>query len=225
VILLVGCAGNCPTAKRGVEAPAGHDYSFAFLLAGERAGEVDETATAEASAGHRAHIDEMGAEGFLLLAGPFGEPRVNDRWKGIYVFDSPDLDKAHELAKADPAVVAGVFDMELVPWRSDTDLGPMRARLEREKAAGSPFVPAHYVLAIATLEGRGRGAARHLEGSGRIICSGEFGGAREGQSVLFLNADSVEEAKAWLDLGDPQVSWELSSLWATSLLGDLAEAN
>ena len=224
-ILLASCATSTPTGTRAVEAPAGHDYVLAFLLAGARASEIDEAAATDASAGHRAHIEAMGADGTLLLAAPFGEPRANERWRGIYVLDSSDVEKAYALAQADPAVVAGLFDLELMPWRSDVDLRPMRAELEREKAAGEPFVPAPYVLAIGERAGGVRDVLRHLEGRGRILCAGELGGEREGQVLLLLAAETVEEARAWLDSDDLQVRWELSGLWATALLGDLAEGD
>lgn len=223
VILLAGCAASKTTGESGAGAPTGHDYTFAFLLAGTRAGDIDEQTVAEASAGHRAHIEALGAEGDLLLAGPFGEPRANDRWRGIYILDSPDMNVAHELAHADPAVVAGLFELELLPWRSDVDLNPMRALLEQEKAAGMPFMPAAYVLAIGEPGAASREVLDHLEGKGRIICAGELGGARDGQVLMLLTTETVEEARAWLESDGPQVSWELSSLWAAALLGDLAE--
>ncbi len=219
VILLAGCAASNPTG-RGV-----NDYTLAILLSGARASELDETAVAKASAGHRAHIEKLGAEGTLLLAAPFGEPRAHESWRGIYVLDSIDIDQAHELVKADPSIVAGLFELKLMPWRSDVDLRPMRAELERGKAAGAPFVPAAYVMAIGELGGRARDALRLREGNGQIICAGELGGEREGQVLLLLTAETVEEARAWLESGALDAHWELSSLWATDLLGDLAEGD
>ena len=222
VILVAGCAARDPSRMRSVEAPASHDYTLAVLLAGARASEMDEAAVSDASIGHRAHIESMGTEGTLLLAAPFGEPRANESWRGIYVFDLSNVDQAYELARTDPSIVAGLFELKLMPWRSDVDLRPLRAEIERRKAAGAPFVPAAYVLAIGEPGGHVRDLLRHLEGTGRIICAGELGGEREGQVLLLLTAETVEEARAWLGSSNSQVRWELSSLWATELLGGLA---
>ena len=223
--LLAGCAGLDSTGTPSVETLSGHDYVLAFLTFGARAGELDKAAVAAASEGHRAHIDSMGAEGTLLLAGPFGEPRADESWRGIYVFNLSEVDEAYELARSDPSVVAGLFDVMLMPWRSDVDLRPLRTELEEGKAAGAPFVPAAYVLAIGEPTEQMGAVLRRLGGEERIICAGELGGEREGQFLLLLTAETVEEARAWLESGDPRADWELSSLWATAVLGGLAERN
>ena len=219
VALVASCAGLDSNGSQNAESSSGHDYVLAFLKTGARAGELDVAAVATASTGHRAHIEKMGAEGRLLLAGPFGEPRAQEDWRGIFVFDLSDVDQADELAQSDPSVVAGLFDVTVLPWRSDVDLRPMRDELEQEKAAGAPFVPAAYVLATGESTQRVPGLLRELEAEERLICSGELGE----ELLLLLTAETVEEAQAWLDAGDPEGSWELSSLWATALLGGLAK--
>jgi len=84
----------------------------------------------------------MGADGTLLLAGPFGEPRADESWRGIYVFDVAEMEEAYDLARSDPSIRAGLFDVTIVPWQPDVDLRPLRDELEEEKTAGVPFVPA-----------------------------------------------------------------------------------
>lgn len=202
--------------------PASHDYILAVLLAGGRANEMDETAVSEASIGHRAHIESMAAEGTLLLAAPFGDPRATESWRGLYVFDLSDVDEAYELAREDPSIVAGLFDLELMPWRSDVDLRPLRTEIERGKAAGAPFVPAAYVLALGESGKHVDEVLHHLEEKDQLICAGELGGEHEGQILLLLTAETVEEARSWLGSDSSQVRWDLSSLWATELLGALA---
>jgi uncharacterized protein YciI len=220
--LLLGCATAVGTSSRNGGAMPSHDYTLAFLVAGERAGDLDNDAIAAASLGHRAHIETMGAEGTLLLAGPFGEPRANTDWRGIYVFDLADVDAARDLTRSDPSVVAGLFDLVMVPWKSNVDLRPMRDKLEQEKEAGIPFNPAAYVLATRRIASDAAGQTEHWFGMTGVVCAGELGGGRDGEIMLLLTAETVEGAAAWLARHGGADKWELSSLWATALLGELA---
>lgn len=214
IVLLAGCASPA--------LPPGHDYTLAILTAGPQADSLGDEAVAAAAGGHRAHIESMGADGTLLLAGPFGEPRAHDAWRGLYVFGLSDMAAAQDLAQADPAVVAGLFDIVLMPWRSDRDLRPLRDKIERGKAEGEPFVPAAYVLAMGEPIPQARAALQALSEQQRVVCAGGLGGERQAQHLAILTAETVADARAWLSAADPQVQWELSSLWATALLGDLA---
>jgi len=214
IAILAGCASPA--------LPPMHDYTLAILTAGLQAETLSDEAVAAAAHGHRAHIESMGADGTLLLAGPFGEPKANDAWSGLYIFDLSDMSAARDLAHRDPAVVAGLFDIELMPWRSDTDLQPMRDALQRSKAAGEPFVPAAYVLAMGEPDQGARAALQTLRQERRVLCAGALGAGHDGQYLTLLKAETVDEARTWLSAADPQIQWELSSLWATALLGDLA---
>jgi len=200
-----------------------HDYVLAILTTGRRANEL---ATAEASvlgAGHRARIEAMAAAGTLLLAGPFGES-VHENWRGIFVFDVADVGEAAALTRTDPSIDAGLFDAKLMRWRSNVDLAPVRARLEAAKAAGRPFVPAAYVLGIGKPAGDVRRALPRLMESQRVIGGGELGEERDGEFLLLLRVAALEDARELLQQSDSRVSWELSSFWATNLLGQLADA-
>ncbi len=216
VVCLAGCSGLVST---GSDRLSGHHYVLALLTSGSRANELDEAARAAAAAGHRARINSMAAEGTLLLAGPFGEPRGDESWRGIFIFDLSDIDEAEELARTDPSIEAGLFDLLLMPWHSNLDLRPVRAQLEKAKAAGEPFVPAAYVLAIGEPAERVLDVLPRLMATQKVICAGELGGQREGQFLFLLKAETVDDARKWLDLGDSPVRWSLSSFWATSLLG------
>ena len=215
IVLLAGCASPV--------LPPTYDYTLAILTTAPHGDALSDEAVATAGAGHRAHIEAMGAEGTLLLAGPFGEPRAHDAWRGLYVFGLADMAAAQDLARADPAVVAGLFEIELMPWRSDRDLGPLRDEIERGKAEGQPFVPAAYVLAMGEPISRARAALQTLSLQHRVVCTGSLGGERQGQQLAILTAETVDDALEWLSAADPGVHWELSSLWATALLSGLAD--
>ena len=74
------------------------------------------TDTVKRNALQRAHLDNIGKlakEGKLILAGPFMD---NTELRGIYLFAVDSLEEAQQLAKTDPAVIAGTLIMELHPW-------------------------------------------------------------------------------------------------------------
>ncbi len=64
-------------------------------------------------AGHMENIGRLAKAGKLVLAGPFGE---NDAIRGLYVFDVRTKEEAQKLVITDPAVSAGVFDVEFRLW-------------------------------------------------------------------------------------------------------------
>jgi len=65
-------------------------------------------------AGHMANIVKMADAGQLAVAGPFGK---NDKsWRGLYIFTADKVEDAEKIVISDPAVKAGVFVYDLVPW-------------------------------------------------------------------------------------------------------------
>ncbi|HVT18771.1 MAG TPA: YciI family protein [Thermoanaerobaculia bacterium] len=69
--------------------------------------------------GHMANIRRLAAEGKLLLAGPFLQQSGPGSLAGIFVLRAGSLDEARKLVDTDPAIRAGRFVAEIVPW-----LGP-----------------------------------------------------------------------------------------------------
>lgn len=64
--------------------------------------------------GHLDNIFRLEAEGKLVVAGPFGN---NDlAFRGMYIFDVPSVQEAKVLLKSDPAIEAGIFDVEMLQW-------------------------------------------------------------------------------------------------------------
>ena len=69
------------------------------------------------SEGHMNHIKAMGATGKLVLAGPFEvEGTPPNALAGILLFDVASIEEARALAAEDPAVKAGRFTLEVIPW-------------------------------------------------------------------------------------------------------------
>jgi len=62
---------------------------------------------------HMANIRRMGAEGKLLVAGPFAD---DGTLRGMYVFKVGTKEEAETLVQSDPLVQSGRFRFEIHPW-------------------------------------------------------------------------------------------------------------
>jgi uncharacterized protein YciI len=93
-------------------------YYMAFLRRGPAWSSEKTPESTAAFEGHMANINRLAACGKLLIAGPFdvqpGAPA--DAIAGIFIFDVPTLEEAVALTQTDPAVKAGRFVVEVVPW-------------------------------------------------------------------------------------------------------------
>lgn len=78
---------------------------------------------------HFANMGRLAADGKLAVAGPFGE---NDKsFRGLFVFAVPTVEEARKLAETDPAVKAGVFVVEYLPWYGSAALMQVNGIHER----------------------------------------------------------------------------------------------
>lgn len=87
-------------------------YFMVFLKSGPERSQSQKEA-AEIQTKHLAHIAWMAEQGYVDIAGPFGD---NGEVRGILVMRVPSKEKAEELAAMDPAVKAGRLVMEIHPW-------------------------------------------------------------------------------------------------------------
>jgi uncharacterized protein YciI len=69
--------------------------------------------------GHMDNIRRLAGERKLLLAGPFMDQSGPGSLAGIFILSTATAEEAQKLVDSDPAVVAGRFTVEIVPW-----LGP-----------------------------------------------------------------------------------------------------
>ncbi len=65
-------------------------------------------------AGHFANIRALAANKTLVLAGPFNDPDKIKR--GLYIFNVKTVEEAKRLVLTDPAVEAGIFNVEFTPY-------------------------------------------------------------------------------------------------------------
>lgn len=111
-------AAPCPPA---VTPPAVkfemHKYFMGFLRRGPAWSAEQTPEVKQVSEGHMAHIRAMGATGKLVLAGPFEiEGTPPNAIAGILLFDVETIEEARAMASDDPAVKAGRFTLEVLPW-------------------------------------------------------------------------------------------------------------
>jgi len=89
-------------------------YVLCILKTGPKDAEITGDARKEIFAGHFANIGRLADEGKLAVAGPFGK---NDKgFRGLYIFNVATIEEAEKLVVLDPAVKAGVFVPDLIPW-------------------------------------------------------------------------------------------------------------
>ncbi|MCH8493690.1 MAG: YciI family protein [Idiomarina sp.] len=87
-------------------------YVLAILRTGP-AQELSQTERARLQRQHMETINELAEAGSLLMAGPFIDGGAE---RGIYLFNVSSIEDAQELAGLDPAIQAGVFELEYKLW-------------------------------------------------------------------------------------------------------------
>ena len=127
LVLMAGlaCAGE-PAFDQELANSFGADdygmksYSFVILKTGSVVIE-DEEEKQQLMRGHLDNISRLAEEGKLVVAGPFGKNELN--YRGLFILTTTSTDEAQDLLKTDPAIAAGVFDIEVLPWYGAAALG------------------------------------------------------------------------------------------------------
>jgi uncharacterized protein len=88
-------------------------FTVVLLLTPAAPPELDEETAGAIQDRHLSFLAQLHESGKLLAAGPLLDPERNVR--GLSVFKS-DLEETRALVEADPAVQAGVFELQLLPW-------------------------------------------------------------------------------------------------------------
>jgi len=127
LLLLVACAAPAAVPPAAPAPPAKdvmHRYYVVLLRRGPAWTPERTPETAKLGEGHMENIRKMAAAGKLVVAGPFEAPE-GDRaaLAGIFVFDVATQEEVQALVAGDPAVAAGRFAVEILPWWSKEGLG------------------------------------------------------------------------------------------------------
>jgi uncharacterized protein YciI len=91
-------------------------YTISFLLLRPDAPDLDDAALDQLQDEHLAHLADLHDAGHLLAAGPL--PGPPDRlFRGLSIWrGDPDTVRGLVGEHPDPAVVAGRFSVEVIPW-------------------------------------------------------------------------------------------------------------
>ncbi|MEO7960533.1 MAG: YciI family protein [Ginsengibacter sp.] len=106
-------------------------YVMAFLKTGANV-EVDSAKRSQLQMAHLKNIIRLANEGKLILAGPFLD---NQAVRGIFIFNVTSIEEAQMLTESDPAVKAGVLQMEMRPWYGSAalmELTKLHSRVQRK---------------------------------------------------------------------------------------------
>lgn len=87
------------------------EYTVALLILRDDAPELDDDAATALQNAHLAHLADLHDAGYLLAAGPLGDPH----FRGLSILRTGP-DHALELKSADPAVLAGRFRVQTMSW-------------------------------------------------------------------------------------------------------------
>lgn len=88
-------------------------YMFVILKTGTNTSEDEEKMT-EAFNGHMKNMNTMVEAGKLVVAGPIGKNDKN--YRGIFILNETDIEKAKALLQTDPAIKAKYLDYDIFPW-------------------------------------------------------------------------------------------------------------
>ena len=84
--------------------------------------------------GHIANINRLADAGKLVVAGPFGKNDLT--YRGLFILNVKTVEEAQTLLQTDPAIHAGVFVTDLIPWYGSAAL-PLylgfHEKIEKEK--------------------------------------------------------------------------------------------
>jgi len=86
-------------------------YTVVLLILRDDAPALSETEAAALQDAHMAHLADLHEAGHLVAAGPL----MDEHFRGLSILNvSPE--QARELKGAEPAVRAGKYDIEVLPW-------------------------------------------------------------------------------------------------------------
>ena len=98
--------------KLGADEYGMKQYVMAFLKEGQNKN-LDSAESANLQIAHLKNIIRLANEGKLIVAGPFLDDQPI---RGIFIFNVSSIEEAKKLTATDPAIKAGVLEMDLRPW-------------------------------------------------------------------------------------------------------------
>ena len=213
--------------------PPKNAYSLVFLVTGSKAHEKSSEENRRIMEGHLANMKTLMEEGKLLIAGPFAKPVPDERLRGIFIFDTPELGTARAWANRDPGVKEGVFDAELATLRTDASLEKARELFLAETAEfvknGKPLGLTErirpYALILAKDGRKAEGAITDARAEGKVVFRAQIEDSPRGSFFAVLDMTGAEEAEATLGAGSLDAGELVGWSSAKTLAGIAPAAN
>jgi uncharacterized protein YciI len=86
-------------------------FTIALLILRPDAPNLDEEAAARLQDAHMAHLANLHEAGYLIAAGPLADAK----FRGLSILNV-EPEQARVLKEQDPAVLAGRFSVQIIPW-------------------------------------------------------------------------------------------------------------
>lgn len=180
--------------------PAQQTYYVGFLRAGSNAGKISPEDLKQIQAAHMKHILAMADSGALVGAGPtIGSPTL----RGLFIFKTDTIDKARELALADPAVKAGRLKLDIHEWNGPAGLSD-EYRSRKRTDPQSPDRMLNTQLVIFKRGPNSNGPSRPDTVLSQALAHGRFAGDSELLGMAVLTLASPDEARRLAE-SDPAV--------------------
>ena len=113
---------TAPTAVAPAQQTEMRMYYMVFLRRGPAWTAATTPEVTAVSRAHRANIDRLTKEGLMVVAGPFEGTSGDRALAGIFILRVATMEAAKGAVDSDPAVKAGRFVYEIVPWWGPTAL-------------------------------------------------------------------------------------------------------
>lgn len=208
VTLAVATAVAAAVAPKATEAQdTTTTYQLVILKKGPRIADAQTPEGQKTLQAHVQHLYARGAEGAYKVAGPFGD---DGEFAGIIVAAAATPEKALEMESVDPAVKAGMFTAEAVPFTA------LVGRFPGKWAAFGQFEPLFFVfLNDGASRGQDEATAKRLQQEhhayieqqakdGRLVAAGPITAPGSRRGLVVYRVATIEEARERAN-GDPMV--------------------
>lgn len=115
--------------KLGADEYGMKSYVLCILKTGPNDAKVTGKDRDAAFAGHMSNMGRLANEGKLTVAGPFMNNDLS--FRGLFIFNVTSIEDAKKLVKTDPAVKAGIFIYDLLPWYGSAALTEVKGLHEK----------------------------------------------------------------------------------------------
>jgi uncharacterized protein YciI len=118
-------SASAPPSQTAVQPQAPTEMRMYYMVFLRRGPTWTASVTPEStkvSQGHRANIERLTKEGLMVVAGPFEGTSGDRALAGIFILRVDSMEAAKAAVDTDPAVKAGRFIYEIVPWWGPSSL-------------------------------------------------------------------------------------------------------